>query len=64
MLKRAHLVACKVRFYHGSALERQSLNRCEAHFGLFRTRTTVPKWLHSCELVALSKIYVKVEHTY
>ena len=30
MLKRALLVAFKVRFYHWSALERRSLHRCEA----------------------------------
>ena len=45
MLKRALLVAYKVRFHRGSALERRSLYRCEALYGLFRTRTTAPKWV-------------------
>jgi len=37
MLKRGLLVACKVRFYHASALERRSLHCCDTLFGLFRT---------------------------
>ena len=45
ILKRALLVACQVRFHRGSALERQSLHRCEARLGLFRTRTSAPKWV-------------------
>jgi len=61
MLKRALLVACKVRFHHGSALECRNLHRFEALFGLFRPRTTAPKWLHYCGLAALSKIYVQTK---
>jgi len=45
ILKRALLVACKVRFHHGSALG--SLNRCEALLGPFRMRKTAPKFIHS-----------------
>jgi putative component of membrane protein insertase Oxa1/YidC/SpoIIIJ protein YidD len=43
MFKRALLVACKVRFHRGSALERRSLHRCEAFDEIFRTRTSEPK---------------------
>ena len=43
MLKRALLVACKVRFHRGSALERRGLHRCEALDEIFRTRTSEPK---------------------